>query len=91
MTAIPSWTYSSTMKTRTTEALAAAFGLIGTFLLATNGPYAGWGFVAYFISNIGWIAFSWEGRHRYLFIQQIGFTVASVYGIWTWLVRPLVT
>jgi hypothetical protein len=67
------------------EALAAAAGLAGTILLANNGPHAGWGFVAYLVSNAGWLAFGLAGRHWFLVLQQLGFTVTSVYGIYRWL------
>lgn len=70
------------------EILAAAFGLLGTVLLAHKGQRAGWGFAAYLASNIGWLVFSWENRHWALFAQQAGFTAASLYGIWTWIITP---
>lgn len=72
------------------ELLAAAFGLLGTVLLAHKGPRAGWGFAAFLASNIGWLAFSWDNRHWFMFAQQVGFTLASLYGIWTWIVAPWV-
>lgn len=70
------------------EILAAAFGLLGTVLLAHKGQHAGWGFAAFLASNIGWLAFSWDNRHWFMFAQQIGFTAASLYGLWTWIVGP---
>jgi hypothetical protein len=67
---------------------AAAFGIAGTFLLANNGPRAGWGFIAYLASNAGWGAFAWIHGHWDLLGQQIAFTAASLLGIWRWLVLP---
>lgn len=70
---------------------AALFGVIGTMLLAINGRRAGWGFVAYLVSNAGWIAFALIHGHLGLLAQQIAFTVSSLLGVWVWLVKPRVT
>jgi hypothetical protein len=67
------------------EACAAACGLAGAFLLASKGTYAGWGWVAFLGSNAGWIVFGAIRRHWFLVLQQLGFTVTSVLGIWRWL------
>ncbi|MFC5498165.1 hypothetical protein ACFPOE_11515 [Caenimonas terrae] len=74
---------------RIVEALGAFFGLLGTVLLATKVDGAGWGFVAFLASNIGWLAFSWKRGHWYMFAQQVGFTVTSLLGIWNWLLQPM--
>lgn len=71
------------------ELTAAAFGVLGTVLLALNGPRAGWGFVAFLASNAGWIAFAWIHAHWALLAQQLAFTVSSLLGVWVWLVKPL--
>lgn len=76
------------MTTNLIEGLAAAFGVLGTMLLALNGPRAGWGFVAYLASNAGWIAFAWMHGHWGLLAQQAIFTGTSLLGVWVWLVRP---
>ena len=68
------------------EVFAALAGLLGAFLLASRTPAAGWGWVAFLASNAGWIAFGWIRGHRWLVIQQVGFTATSVLGIWRWLV-----
>lgn len=70
------------------EFLSAAFGIFGTVLLALNGRRAGWGFVAYLASNIGWIWFAAVHQHWALLAQQLAFLVSSLVGIWVWLVRP---
>lgn len=76
------------MTTNLIEFLAAAFGVLGTALLALNGPRAGWGFVAYLVSNAGWIAFAWTHGHWGLLAQQAIFTGTSLLGVWVWLLRP---
>jgi hypothetical protein len=67
------------------EALAAAFGLAGAWLLATKGQHAAWGWWAFLASNVGWIAFGWIRRHWFLLLQQVGFTASSLWGIWAWM------
>lgn len=71
------------------EVISAVFGVLGTVLLALNGPRAGWGFVAYLVSNAGWIAFAWIHGHWGLWAQQMAFTVSSLLGVWIWLIKPL--
>ena len=73
----------------TIDLTAAAFGVLGTVLLALTGPRAGWGFVAYLASNAGWIAFATIHHHWGLLAQQLAFTVSSLLGVWVWLVKPL--
>lgn len=70
------------------ELTAATFGVLGTILLALNGPRAGLGFVAYLASNAGWIWFAWWHSHWAMLVQQLAFTASSLLGIWVWLVRP---
>ncbi len=70
------------------EILAAAFGVLGTVLLALRGRRAGWGFVAYMVSNAAWLASAWLQSHWPFFGQQIAFMASSVLGTWVWLVRP---
>lgn len=67
------------------EACAAAAGLVGAWLLATNGHHAAWGWWAFLASNVAWIAFGLVRRHWFLVAQQVGFTASSVWGIWVWM------
>lgn len=73
------------------EIAAALLGVLGTALLAFNGRWAGWGFVAYLGSNAAWFWFALDHGHVGLLLQQVAFTVFSVWGIWKWLVQPLLT
>lgn len=72
----------------TIELVAAAFGVLGTVLLALNGKRAGWGFIAYLVSNAGWILFAWMHAHWGMLAQQVAFTLSSFLGVWMWLIRP---
>lgn len=70
------------------EILAAVCGVLGTMMLAAKGKHAGWGFVLYLLSNGGWLAFAITHGHVFLMLQTLVFTCTSLYGIWTWLLRP---
>jgi len=70
------------------EMLSAALGLLGAALLASRSRWAGWAFVAWLISNIGWIVFGAGNQHWFFIAQQVGFTATSVLGIWAWLIHP---
>jgi multisubunit Na+/H+ antiporter MnhB subunit len=71
-----------------TEIIAFMCGVAGTLLLALKGKYAGWGFVAFLASNVGWILFAIANRHAWLLGQHLVFMATSLIGIYTWLVRP---
>lgn len=77
------------MTTTLIELLAAMAGLSGALLLALNGRLAGWGFVLFALSNVGWIAFAALQAHWWLLAQQLGFMVTSLMGCWVWLVKPM--
>jgi nicotinamide riboside transporter PnuC len=70
------------------ELAAAAFGILGTLLLALNGKRAGWGFVAFIVSNAGWIWFGVQTGHAGLIVQNLVFTGTSLLGVYVWLVKP---
>lgn len=70
------------------ELVSALTGMLGALLLATRSKYAGWAFVAWLISNVGWIVFGAGNQHWFFILQQLVFTVTSLIGIWNWLVRP---
>lgn len=66
------------------------FGVTGTLLLAARGRWAGWGFVAYLASNIGWSTFAWQHGMPKLLAQHLVFAVSSLVGVWVWLLRDRV-
>lgn len=68
--------------------LSAGFGMIGALLLALPG-FPAWGFVAFLLSNLGWLVFSAANRHRALFVQQLVFLACSLLGLWNWWLAPL--
>ena len=71
------------------ELISALMGMLGALLLATRSRFAGWAFVLWLISNVGWIIFGAGNQHIFFIIQQVVFTVTSLIGIYRWLVAPL--
>ena len=70
------------------ELISALMGMIGALLLATRSRFAGWAFVLWLISNVGWIIFGASNQHWFFIVQQLVFTVTSVIGIYRWLIAP---
>ena len=63
------------------------FGVLGTLLLACRSKWAGWGFVAYLVSNMGWLVYSLNHGAWALMGQYTVFSVVSLYGVWKWLIQ----
>jgi hypothetical protein len=72
------------------EAASAALGVGGAYLLAVKSPRAGWAFVLWLLSNLGWVAFGWLHAHWFLMAQHLAYAVTSATGIWIWLALPMV-
>lgn len=70
------------------ELFASTCGLLGSLLLALKGKAAAWGWVLFAMSNAGWLSFSYGHGHWFLFVQQIGFSITSLIGIWRWIIEP---
>lgn len=71
--------------TRTLEWLGAAFGLLGSAILAARLPWSGAGFIAFMVSNVAIGLFAIRTKSWGLFAMQIGFTGTSAIGIYRWL------
>lgn len=70
------------------ELVSAVLGLTGAVLLALKSRWAGWAWVVWLVSNVGWVAFGAAGGHWFLVAQNLGFAITAVMGIWTWLLGP---
>ena len=65
-----------------------ALGITGALLLALRSRWAGWAWVLWLASNLGWIAFgSFHGMWA-LVAQHAVFSITSAIGIHTWLWLP---
>lgn len=72
------------------ELFSMLCALLGSLLLALKGKRAGWGWVLFAASNVGWIVFANGYGHRYMLLQQIGFSITSAIGIWQYLLQPAI-
>lgn len=70
------------------ELFAMACGLLGSLMLALKGERAALGWLLFAASNVGWLCFAHGHGHWFLFLQQVGFSVTSLIGIWKWLAVP---
>lgn len=66
------------------EWVACATGLLGSALLALHNAYSGFGFLAFLVSNVGWIAFGIYSRTWSMVLMQLGFTATSVLGLYNY-------
>lgn len=66
----------------------AVMGLLGSVILALNLDISGYGFVAFLISNLCWLAFGFKTRAWGLVTMQAGFTLTSLMGLYNWLIKP---
>lgn len=67
------------------ELASGALGITGALLLATKSRWAGWAWVLWLASNVGWIAFGFFHGMWALVAQHAVFSITSVIGIRTWL------
>ncbi|KWA83780.1 hypothetical protein WL29_20665 [Burkholderia ubonensis] len=66
----------------------AVMGLLGSVMLALKLDISGYGFVAFLISNLCWLAFGFKTRAWGLVTMQAGFTLTSLMGLYNWLIKP---
>ncbi len=64
------------------EWLGTGFGLTGALLLATNSRFSRFGWYAYLLANVFMIGFALHIDARGLLLQQCGFLVTTVIGIY---------
>jgi len=69
------------------EWLGCIFGVLGALLLALNNRAAGWGWVAFLVSNVFWLIFGLVTGTRGLVAMQLVFSATSMLGIYRWLLR----
>lgn len=70
------------------ELASGAFGIVGALLLATKSRLAGWAWVLWLASNVGWISFGVVNGMWALALQHVVFSITSAIGVYTWLVAP---
>ncbi|MCP3019839.1 nicotinamide mononucleotide transporter [Cupriavidus basilensis] len=59
-----------------------ALAMSGSLLVALHNKASRWGWIAYLCSNIVWSVFALVTGTYGLFVQQLGFTATSIYGLY---------
>lgn len=67
------------------EWIGAVSGATGALLLAANRSWSRWGFVAFLVSNVCWIAFGVSTAAPGLVAMQVVMTGTSLLGIHRWI------
>lgn len=67
--------------------VGSVLSLVATYMIALNRR-VGYAFCLYVIANGCWFWFGWQTQNYPMLLMQSGFTVSSLLGIWTWLVKP---
>lgn len=62
-------------------------GLAGAAVLASNKPWAAWGWVMFLVSNTFLIAYGIFAGAAGITTMQLGLTVTSMIGVWNWLIK----
>lgn len=70
------------------ELASGTLGITGALLLATQSRWAGWAWVLWLASNLGWIAFGTFHGMWALVAQHAVFSITSGIGIYKWLWAP---
>jgi hypothetical protein len=68
----------------TIEYTGSALAFFGAYLLAKNTNNSKWGFVAYLVSNMFFIAWSIMFEVWGILTMNLGFLVINIYGIKKW-------
>ncbi|HDR9103598.1 TPA: hypothetical protein QDB04_000318 [Burkholderia vietnamiensis] len=76
------------MKLKLVEWAGAILGLLGSLLLALKLDISGWGFAAFLVSNLFWLAYGIKNRAWGLVTMQLGYSITSVMGIYNWFIKP---
>ena len=76
------------MPSPTLPGVGAVLGVLAALLLAMPA-LPGWGFGAFTLSNLAWLAASRQRRQWALHAQQWVFLACSLLGLWNWWLGPL--
>ncbi len=72
-----------------TEWIGVITGLLGAFIISSNIGYVGWGYLIFLISSLAMMYFAWKLDRWPLFAMNTIFLAINAWGIWRWLLMPL--
>ena len=65
-------------------------GIGGALVVSSNIGYVGFGYIVFLISALSILYVAYILERWGLFTMSIGYTLINLWGIWRWLVEPLV-
>ncbi len=65
-------------------------GLAGAMLISSNVGYVGQGYILFIASALSILYVAWELERWGLFTMSLGYAIINAWGIWRWLVLPLI-
>lgn len=65
-------------------------GLIGAIVISSNIGYIGQAYISFIISAIAILYVAWKLERWGLFTMSLGYAIINAWGIWRWLILPLI-
>ena len=72
-----------------TEWFSTVTGLAGAIIVSSNIGITGWGYIIFIASAISLAWVSWYLKRWGIFTMSVGYTLINAWGIWRWLILPL--
>lgn len=64
-------------------------GLGGALVVSSNMGYVGVGYIVFLLSALSILYVGWKLERWGLFTMSIGYSLINLWGIWRWLVEPM--
>ena len=65
-------------------------GIGGAAIISSNIGYVGQGYIIFGFSAACYLVFAWKFRRWPLFIMNSVFMVINFWGVWRWLIEPMI-
>lgn len=65
-------------------------GLLGAVVISSNIGYIGQAYISFLISAIAILYVAWKLERWGLFTMSLGYAIINAWGIWRWLILPLI-
>ena len=72
-----------------TEWFGTITGLSGALVVSSNIGYVGFGYLVFLFSALSILYVGWKLERWGLFTMSIGYSLINLWGIWRWLVEPM--
>ena len=65
-------------------------GIMGALIISSNIGYIGQAYIIFGFSAVCYLVFAWTFKRWPLFIMNCVFMVINFWGIWRWLIQPMI-